>query len=344
MYEQIAKNKRASLVLIVIVAGALLGVGYVIGFMWSDRAAGGVILASLLCLLGLVWAAVAYYRGAAMILSLSRAREVNAETEPKLCNVVEEMAIASGLPLPRVFVIRDKSPNALATGRDPDHAAVAVTSGLLATLDRQELQGVVAHEMAHIRNYDIRLGTLVGIMVGLIVGVAVFFLNAGLLGLRAAGLLVGASRPRRRRRRKKDEVDFGVIFALLFVFVALIAMASAAIAGLAYPLARLTQLAISRQREYLADASAVELTRDPIALARALEKIALYSGSVQGATGATAHLFIASPFGKARESLAHLFDTHPPIEQRIAILREIGHEPKEKAIISTRRPGLSLEA
>ncbi len=327
MYEQIAANKRATVLLFTVVVAVLLGLGFLIGLIWTDHVAGGLVVGSVLGLIALLWGLIGHFRGGAIVLAVSRAREVDRATQPQLCNVVEEMAIAAGLPLPTIYVIDDPAPNALTAGRDPAHAAVAVTSGLLATLKRQELQGVIAHEMAHVRNYDIRFATLVAVMVGLVAAVGGFFLGLSAIGFRAAAALGAA--PRRRRRRKSNEPDFGVILGLLFIWVAFLALGSALAAVLAYPAVGLLQMAISRRREYLADASAVQLSRDPLASARALEKIAAYPGALRAGGAATAHLYIASPFGKVRDSLTRLFDTHPPIEKRIAILREIGHESKQ---------------
>jgi len=216
---------------------------------------------------------------------------------------VEEMTIAAGLPqAPAVFVIEEDAPNAFATGRDPQHAAIAVTRGLMRIMNREELQGVVAHEMSHVRNYDIRFATLVGILVGLIALIADFFLRLGLFG--------GFG-----RRRGGDSGGGGGI--IMFGLAILLAIAA--------PLAAyMVQLAIARRREYLADASGMELTRNPLGLARALDKIAADPQPLLHANRATAHLFIANPLRKTRQKTG-AFDTHPPIRQRISLLLAMAH-------------------
>ena len=222
MYEQIAANKRASVLLFTVVVAVLLGLGFLIGLIWTDHVAGGLVVGSVLGLIALLWGLIGHFRGSAIVLAVGGAREVDRATQPQLCNVVEEMAIAAGLPLPTIYVIDDPAPNALAAGRDPAHAAVAVTSGLLTALKRQELQGVIAHEMAHVRNYDIRFATLIAVMVGLVAALGGFFLGLSTVGFRAAAVLGAA--PRRRRRRKNNEPDVGAILGLLFIFVAFLAL------------------------------------------------------------------------------------------------------------------------
>ncbi len=292
MYEQIARNKRASLELLADVIAVWLLLGLLIGFAITQTAAGSLDLLAIFGVISAVFGLFAYYRGASLVLRISRARAVGHEDEPRLWNIVEELSIAAGLPMPRVFVVDDLSPNAFATGRDPRHAAVVATSGLLHRMDREELQGVMAHELAHIRNYDVRFATLVGVLVGMVALVSDYFLRSTMyrFGWRARNLL-GA-----------------IVLAL--------ALALAVLAPLSV---RLVQLAISRRREYLADASAVEITRDPLGLARALEKIDGDPRPVAVTNRATAHLYIANPIKRA--SGDGLFDTHPPIEKRIAVLR-----------------------
>jgi heat shock protein HtpX len=237
-----------------------------------------------------------------MILKVSGAHRVTNDDEPQLYNIVEEMTIAAGLPqAPAVYVIEEDAPNAFATGRDPQHATIAVTRGLMRILNREELQGVVAHEMSHVRNYDIRFATLVGILVGLIALIADFFLRLGFFG--------GFG-----RRRGGDSGGAGSIMLVVAILLAILA-----------PLAAYTvQFAISRRREYLADASGVELTRNPVGLARALAKIAADPQPLLHANRATAHLFIENPLKKTKEKTG-AFDTHPPIRQRIALLLEMAH-------------------
>jgi heat shock protein HtpX len=213
---------------------------------------------------------------------------------------VENLCIGAGLPMPKVYVIEDGSPNAFATGRDPDHAVVCVTRGLLQKLDHLELEGVIAHELSHIGNYDIRLMTVVVVLVGVIALLADFMLRLTIWG--AGG----------RSSNRSRSSGYG---ALIIYAVAIIAIILAPIA------AQLIKLALSRQREYLADASAAELTRYPEGLARALEKIAADTDPLEEANKATAHLYICNPLHEHSSFLNNLFSTHPPIEERIAILR-----------------------
>jgi heat shock protein HtpX len=293
MYEQITRNKRTSLLLLADVVALWLILGYLIGLAMTQTAAGGIGFLCTFGVLAIVFGLLAYYRGPSLVLKMSHARQVTHDEAPQLWNVVEELSIAAGVPMPRVFIVDDLSPNAFAAGRDPKHAALTVTSGLLHRMNREELQGVVAHELAHIRNLDVRFATLVAVLVGMIALISDYFLRSTLF--RVAG----------RRARGLG----GVLVLALALALAVLAPISA----------RLVQLAISRRREYLADASAVEITRDPLGLASALEKIDGDPRSVVGTNRATAHLYIANPI--KRTSGDGLFDTHPPTEKRIAILR-----------------------
>jgi len=294
--ERIAVNRRHSLFLI---AGFLFFVvvfGYIIGYAWIGDPIGALFGLALAFVAGTVAGLVSYYGGASLVLAASRAKEITHEDAPILFNVVEEMAIASGLPMPKVYVIQDTAPNAFATGRDPEHAIVAVTSGLLDKLDRDELQGVVAHEMAHVGNYDIRYAMLVGILVGMTVLISDFFLR---------GLWFGGGR----------RSEGGGIIQVVMIVVAIL------LAILAPLFARLLQMSISRQREYLADATAVRFTRNPGGLADALAKISGDREVLEVANRATAHLYIANPIKKFEKRAKGLLSTHPPMEERIKILR-----------------------
>jgi heat shock protein HtpX len=304
MYEQIARNRRASWLLAALVVAILAALGFVIGYATLNGTYGGIGLLGVFGIVAIVWSIVGYYNGDKMVLAVSGARRVTHAEEPQLYNVVEEMTIAAGLPqAPAVYVLDEASPNALATGRDPQHASIAVTRGLLDRLDREELQGVVAHEMSHIRNYDIRFETLVGILVGMIALVADFFLRWSFWG--------GMGR-RRGGNSGGDQAQ------AIFMVVALVLAILAPLAAYA------VQFAVSRRREYLADASAVELTRNPLGLARALDRIAADRGKLRHANRATAHLYIANPLKKTKE-VTGVFDTHPPISERIKILLEMAH-------------------
>jgi heat shock protein HtpX len=298
--DRIAANRRNSLLLISGFLGFVTVFGYVIGYAWlgdPTRALFGLVLAFVV---GTVSGLVTYYGGDRIVLAASRAKEATYDDAPVLFNVVEEMAIASGVPMPKVYIIEDSAPNAFATGRDPEHASVAVTSGLLKKLNRDELQGVIAHEMSHVGNYDIRYAMLVGILVGTTVLISDFFLR---------GLWWGGGRGRQR--------EGGGQIQLIMIVVAIV------LAVLAPLFARLLQLSISRQREYLADATAVQLTRNPKGLADALQKISGDREVLEVANRATAHLYIVNPIKKFEKRAKGLFSTHPPIEERIQILRSL---------------------
>jgi heat shock protein HtpX len=304
MYEQIRRNRRDSWLLAGLVVAMLAVLGFAIGYATIGGTSGGLGLLGVFGVAAIVWSIVGYYSGDKMILAVSGARRVTHAEEPQLFNVVEEMTIAAGLPqVPAVFVLDEETPNALATGRDPRHASIAVTRGMMERLDREELQGVVAHEMAHIRNYDIRFETLVGILVGMIALIADFFLRWSFWG--------GMGR---RRGGGSGGDQAGSIFAVIAIVLALVAPAAA----------YAVQFAVSRRREYLADATAVELTRNPLGLAKALNKIAADPRPLRHANRATAHLYIENPLKKTKE-VTGVFDTHPPVRQRIAVLLAMAH-------------------
>jgi heat shock protein HtpX len=305
MYEQIARNRRASWLLAGLVVAILAGLGFVIGYATIGSTPGGLGLLGVFGVVAIVWSIIGYYTGDKMVLAVSGARRVTHAEEPQLYNVVEEMTIAAGLPqVPAVYVLDDAAPNAFATGRDPQHASVAVTRGLIERLDREELQGVIAHEMSHIRNYDIRFQTLVGILVGMIALVADFFLRWSFWG--------GMGRRRGGGNSGGDQAQ------AIFMVVALVLAILAPLAAYA------VQFAVSRRREYLADASAVELTRNPLGLARALNDIAADPRPLKSANRATAHLYVENPLKKTKEATG-VFDTHPPVRQRIAVLLKMAH-------------------
>lgn len=299
--ERIEKNKRNSLFLFVVFFALVLVFGYVIGYAYIGDPVGALFGLALALVVGAISGLVSYYAGDRMVLAASRAREVTHDDWPVLFNVVQEMQIASGLPMPKVYVIDDSAPNAFATGRDPQHASIAVTAGLLDKLDRDELQGVVAHEMAHVANFDIRYSMMVGILVGMVVLTSDFFLRT---------LWWGGG-----RNRGGGNNGGGGYVQLIMLVVALV------LAILAPIFARLLQLSISRQREYLADATAVKLTRNPKGLADALQKITGDREVLEVANRATAHLYIANPVKKFEKRAKGMFSTHPPIEERISILR-----------------------
>ena len=305
MYEQIARNRRASWLLAGLVVAILAMLGFAIGYTTVGGTSGGIGLLGVFGIVAIVWSIIGYYSGDKMVLAVSGARRVTHADEPQLFNVVEEMTIAAGLPqAPAVYVLEDPAPNAFAAGRDPQHASIAVTRGLMERLDREQLQGVVAHEMSHIRNYDIRFQTLVGVLVGMVALVADFFLRWSFWG--------GMGR---RRGGGGSGGDQG---QAIFMIVALVLALLAPLAAYA------VQFAVSRRRESLADASAVELTRNPLGLARALHAIAADPRPLKSANRATAHLYIENPLKKTKEATG-VFDTHPPVRQRIAVLLEMAH-------------------
>src|SRR3712207_4690774 len=298
--DRIATNKSNSLALIAVFLAFIAVFGYAIGYAWIGDPASALFGLGLAFVAGSVSGVVSYYAGDRMVLAASRAREVTHDEVPQLFNVVEEMAIASGLPMPKVYIIEDSAPNAFATGRDPEHSSIAVTAGLLEKLDRNELQGVIAHEMSHVGNFDIRYAMLVGILVGTAVLISDFFLR---------GLWFGGGRGGRREGGGQAQIIMLVVAILLAILAPLFA--------------RLLQLSISRQREYLADATAVQLTRNPKGLADALQKISGDREVLEAANRATAHLYIVNPIKKFEKRARGLFSTHPPIEERIEILRQM---------------------
>src|SRR5215216_6513004 len=300
--ERIARNRRNSLLLIAAFLAFVTIFGYIIGFAWLGDPTRALFGLALALVVGVVSGLVSYFAGDKMVLAASRAREITHDDAPVLFNVVEEMSIASGLPMPKVYIVDDSAPNAFATGRDPEHATVAVTSGLLEKLDRDELQGVIAHEMSHVANFDIRYSMLVGILVGTTVLISDFFLR---------GLWFGGGRGGGRRDGGGGQLQ--IIMIIIAVVLAILA-----------PIfARLLQLSISRQREFLADATAVRLTRNPKGLADALQKISGDREVLEAANRATAHLYIVNPIKRFEKRATGLFSTHPPIEERIQILRSM---------------------
>jgi heat shock protein HtpX len=303
MYEQIARNKRDSVLLVAVIVAILVTLGFAIGVAWGHSYGAGLGFLGLFGVISIVWSLIGYYGGAGIVLAASHAQRITRDQAPVLWDVVEEMSIAAGIPMPAVYVIPDAAPNAFATGRDPRHAAVAATAGLLQMMSRDELQGVIAHEMSHVRNFDIRFATLVGVLVGMVALIADFF-------LRSTFFFGGG------RRSSNDNGGAGAIFFIIAIVLAILAPF----------FAWMVQLAVSRHREYLADASGVQLTRNPLGLAHALQKIAGDPRPLQVATRATAHLYIANPLKgrKTRES-AGFFDTHPPIQKRIQILLDMAH-------------------
>lgn len=296
MYEQIASNVRRSWLIMIIFAAFVVFLGYVFGQLMRIGY-GGVVLA-LIIAIAMSW--TGYYHSDKIVLAMSRARPVEKEEHPYLYNVIEGLAIAAGVPVPKMYVIDDTAPNAFATGRDPEHSAIAVTTGLLEKMNRVELEGVIAHEMSHIKNYDIRLATLAVVMVGVIALLSDWLLRSFWWG----------------GRRRDRESSGGSVLLLIGLILAILA-----------PLiAQLMRLSLSRQREFLADASGAMLTRYPEGLASALERLAADREPLEVANKATAHLYIINPLKDIGGAVNNLFNTHPPIEERVERLREMAFE------------------
>lgn len=303
-YNQIAANKRNSFLLGVALVVLLGALGMTIGYGLSGSLSGGVGTTAFAVTLGIVASLVSYYQGDKIVLAASGAHPASEEEFAQLYNVVRELTIAANLPMPRVYLIDDTSMNAFATGRDPEHSSIAVTTGLLTRLDREAVQGVIGHELSHVRNFDIRFSLLVGVLVGSIALLADFFLRFTFWGGRG--------------RSSSHEKGGGG----LQIVVLAIALLLAILAPIA---ARLVQLAVSRQREYLADASAVELTRNPVGLERALAMIAGDTEILEVANRATQHLYFTNPIMKlgGGQKPSSWFSTHPPLVDRINRLRQL---------------------
>ena len=296
IYDRVDANRRNTVLLLLVFVALLattsIAMGILLGLPYP--------YAPLLIIPFLIVALVSYYSSSRVALAISQAREVSKDDEPELFRTVENLCIGAGLPMPKVYVIEDGSPNALATGRDPDHAAIAVTRGLLKKLDKLELEAVIAHELSHIGNYDIRVMTIVVVLVGLSALMADFALRLTFYG---AG------------RRSSNRGRGGGAAVLVIYGIALIAIILTPIA------AQLIRFAVSRQREFLADASGALLCRNPDALARALEKISADPDPLEVANKATAHLYINNPLREHKSLLNGMFATHPPIEERVRLLR-----------------------
>lgn len=295
VYNEVAANKRKSLLIIILFIIFVTTVGYVLG-----KALGyGLTFTGVVLIISGLASFFSYYYSDKIVLSISGAKPVDENKNKRLYHIVENLTIASGLPLPKIYEINDPAPNAFATGRDPQHSAIAVTSGLLEKLKDIELEGVIAHELSHVKNFDTRVMGIVSILVGSVAILADFFLRSAIWG--------GISRDNEDRK--------GNIFLLIAIIFAILSPI----------IATLIQLAISRRREYLADADAALLTRYPDGLANALEKIATDQHVLKNASTATAHFYIEDPLKKEKKTswLVNLFNTHPPIEDRIRILREM---------------------
>jgi heat shock protein HtpX len=301
MWEQIRANQIRSGILVVGMGLLLLAIGYFLGLYFFDNAIGGLLIALI------VWAVmnmIAFFQGDNILLALSRAKKIGRDDFPRLYNVVEEMKIASGLEkMPDIYIIDDPALNAFATGRDPNKAAVAITSGLLQKLNRDELQGVIGHEIAHIKNRDVLLMAICGVLLGTIVILAWYATRIMFFGAIFGG-----------RRSSSSGGGYGTLIILAVGIILMI---------LAPIVAQLIYLAISRKREYLADASSALYTRYPEGLASALEKLGASTVQLKSANKATAPMYITNPFRKKGMSASNLTSTHPPLSERIRILRSM---------------------
>ncbi len=296
LYDLIAANKRKTFLFIVITSLFLGAIAYIVVKIFDWGIAGYIFFAVFIILYNVIL----YYNSAKIALSTTGSVPADPDEFRMLHNVVEEVCIAAGIPKPKVYITPSPAPNAFATGRNPQNASIAVTTGLLEIMNRQELQGVIAHEIAHIRNYDMLLMTVVAAIGGLIILLRDFFLRSMLWG-------------GRRRDSRKGGGQAGVILLVVGLVLAIIAPIFVA----------LIRAATSRQREYLADASGAYITRYPQGLAQALAKLRDAHKPLKRASQSNAHLFIASPFGKDRTSVSGLFSTHPPLDVRIERLNNL---------------------
>ncbi len=304
-YGQISANKRNSFLMAAFVVVVLGLLGFAIGYAVVGDPAGGVGATVLALAVGSISGVASFFGGDKLVLTVSGAKPVDESSAPQLMNVVREMAIAANVPMPAVYLIDDTAPNAFATGRDPQHASIAVTTGLLQKLDREELQGVIGHELSHVRNFDIRFALIVGVMVGAIAILADFFLRFTFWG---------------GGRRSSHREGGGGAQAIVFVIAIVLAI-------LAPIISRFIQLAVNRQREYLADASSVELTRNPYGLQRALAKISGDPEVLEVANRGTQHMYFANPIKKFEARASGLMSTHPATIDRINRLRQLTGEP-----------------
>jgi len=304
MFDQIAKNRRNTVILIGVMSLIFVAIGYSTGFIFFRNPYAGLVIGGVIAV---VMGLFSYFRGDSLILTVSGAKQIQKKDHPQLFNVVEELSIAGGVPLPKIYIMQDEALNAFATGRDPENASVAITTGLLAKLNRDELQGVMAHELAHVMNRDIMYSMMVGVMAGAIVMLADF-------ALRYMFWFGGGS------RGSSDNNNNNQIMMIVGLVVTILAPI----------LATLVQLAVSRQREYLADATAVKLTRNPDGIASALEKLSKdTTQDMRAANRATQHLYIVNPFKKERvkslkKKAKSTWSTHPALDDRISKIRSLG--------------------
>lgn len=293
LYQEIDSNKRKSVFLLMLATALVMGLGYVFDRAYGGDGYGGLFLG---VIISLFITSISYFQGDKIALWTSGAKPLEHDDNKYVYHLVENLCITAGVPMPKIYIMEENAINAFATGRNPATASVAITRGAIEKLQNEELEGVIAHELSHIKNYDIRFMMLVAVLVGSVSIMANIFLRGGMF---------------RRRGNDREGGDALAIFAIIGIVLAILSPI----------IAELIKLAVSRRREYLADASATLLTRYPEGLARALEKIGAENMPMSHTSQATAHLFISSPF--SGKKLAGLFSTHPPIEDRIKKLREI---------------------
>lgn len=292
MYSQIDSNKRKTVVLISLFIAIVVAIGYFLD--WYMQGGGAMVFIAVI--ISVVMSLVGYYSSDKIALASTKAREIKKEDNPYVYRMVENLCITAGMPVPRVHIIDSPALNAFATGRDPEHASIALTTGIINALENEELEGVIAHELSHIKNYDIRVMTIVVVLAGIIVLAGDMFWRAQWFG----------------GGRRSNDRGGGQLGAILMVIGIVFLILSPIIA-------ELIKLAISRKREFLADASGALMTRYPEGLARALEKISASPAKLETASTATAHLFISNPLKK--KNFSKLFSTHPPVEERVKKLR-----------------------
>lgn len=299
MYSQIDQNRRNTVLLMIFFISFFLAIGYAFGFYISRDQNQSLGFMGIFGIVSIIYALISYYAAGSITLAITGATEIKKVDQPMLYRTVENLAIASGLPTPKIYLIDDTALNAFATGRDPQHASLAITSGLLEQLDKPELEGVMAHELSHVKNLDIRLQSVTVALIGLIALLSDIFLRS---------LFYGGG-----RRRNDSESKGNGVFIIVGIVLAILSPI----------IAQLMQLAISRQREYLADASGALLTRYPEGLARALEKIKADKEPLEAANKATAHMYIENPLRneEGMKWMNGLFATHPDINDRIKRLR-----------------------
>ncbi len=306
MYEQIAKNRTKTVFIIigfvVFIAAVGFALGYYVDYRYGINSSYSILFMVLALIIAIIMTFASYYNSDKIVLSLTRARPISREENPRIYYMVEGLSIAAGIPMPAIYMIEDEGMNAFATGRNPQHSVVVFTRGLLANLDDEELKGVISHELSHIKNYDILLGTIVVIFVGMVAIISNIILRSFIFG---------------GGRRRSSRSSGGSTLSIIFLVVGLLLLILSPI------IATLIRLAISRNREYLADSTGALVSRYPAGLANALRKISQHS-EVKTASNATAHLFIANPFGsKAKAAFSNLFNTHPPTEERIKRLERM---------------------